>query len=55
MAKVTGIGGVFFKGRGDGEALAAWHRQRMDPDGNKVELCEPKPWAARDAGGALQP
>ena len=98
MAKVTGIGGVFFKAKGDPKALAdwyeknlgmklepwggailrwkddtaedgggtAWHVQLkanntkiekgpeshengkflwvMDPDGNKVELWEPKIW-----------
>jgi hypothetical protein len=26
MAKITGIGGVFFKSTGDGAALAAWYR-----------------------------
>ncbi len=25
MAKITGIGGVFFKSKGDGAALAAWY------------------------------
>lgn len=137
MAKVTGIGGVFFKSRGDSKALAAWYRQHlgmaledfggavlrwpddkaddlgltvwhvadhdskwfspsdsafminyrvddldgllaqlqadgiavvggpethengkfawiMDPDGNKVELWEPKLWAARDESGPPQ-
>ena len=29
MAKVTGIGGVFFKSRGDNAALAAWYRQHL--------------------------
>jgi predicted enzyme related to lactoylglutathione lyase len=29
MAKVTGIGGVFFRGRGDHAALAAWYRDRL--------------------------
>ncbi len=29
MAKVTGIGGVFFKGTGTGAALAAWYRDRL--------------------------
>jgi predicted enzyme related to lactoylglutathione lyase len=29
MAKVTGIGGVFFKSRGDGAALAAWYRRHL--------------------------
>lgn len=29
MAKVTGIGGVFFKSKGDGKALAAWYRQHL--------------------------
>lgn len=29
MAKVTGIGGVFFKSKGDGGALAAWYRQHL--------------------------
>lgn len=29
MAKVTGIGGVFFKARGDKETLAAWYRDNL--------------------------
>ena len=29
MAKVTGIGGVFFKSRGDNAALAAWYRDNL--------------------------
>ena len=29
MAKVTGIGGVFFKAKGDGAALAAWYRTHL--------------------------
>jgi hypothetical protein len=29
MAKVTGIGGVFFKSKGDGAALAAWYRTHL--------------------------
>ena len=29
MAKVTGIGGVFFKSRGDHEALAAWYQKHL--------------------------
>src|SRR4051812_29730087 len=29
MAKVTGIGGVFFKSTGDSKALAAWYRQHL--------------------------
>ncbi|MEE7546077.1 VOC family protein [Xanthomonas sp. Kuri4-1] len=29
MAKVTGIGGVFFKSRGAGATLAAWYRQHL--------------------------
>ena len=29
MAMVTGIGGVFFKGKGDGAALAAWYRKHL--------------------------
>jgi catechol 2,3-dioxygenase-like lactoylglutathione lyase family enzyme len=29
MAKVTGIGGVFFKSRTDRDALAAWYRDRL--------------------------
>jgi hypothetical protein len=53
MARVTGIGGVFFKSRTDRTALAAWYRDHLgvtlngkfawilDPDGNKVELWEP--------------
>ncbi|WP_028081256.1 VOC family protein [Solimonas soli] len=29
MAKVTGIGGVFFKSRGRGAVLAEWYRQHL--------------------------
>ena len=29
MAKVTGIGGVFFKSKGDGEGLAAWYKKHL--------------------------
>lgn len=29
MAKVTGIGGVFFKSRGDRAVLAAWYQQHL--------------------------
>ena len=29
MARITGIGGVFFKSRGDGAALAAWYRRHL--------------------------
>jgi predicted enzyme related to lactoylglutathione lyase len=29
MAKVTGIGGVFFKSKGDGAALAAWYQKHL--------------------------
>ena len=29
MAKVTGLGGVFFKSRGDNAALAAWYRDNL--------------------------
>lgn len=29
MARVTGIGGVFLKSRGDGAALAAWYRDHL--------------------------
>jgi predicted enzyme related to lactoylglutathione lyase len=29
MAKVTGIGGVFFKVKGDRDALAAWYRDQL--------------------------
>jgi predicted enzyme related to lactoylglutathione lyase len=29
MAKVTGIGGVFFKAKGDPAALAAWYQQHL--------------------------
>jgi predicted enzyme related to lactoylglutathione lyase len=34
MAKVTGIGGVFFKSTRDHEALAAWYREHL---GMKLE------------------
>jgi predicted enzyme related to lactoylglutathione lyase len=40
MARVTGIGGVFFKSRGDHKALAAWYSQHlgipMEPWGGAV-------------------
>ena len=65
MARVTGIGGVFFKSTSDHKRLAAWYRDNlglaleswvkgpeseengrfawiMDPDGNKIELWEPR-------------
>lgn len=29
MARVTGIGGVFLKSRGDGKALAKWYQQHL--------------------------
>ena len=29
MARVTGIGGVFFKSKGDGAALAAWYHEHL--------------------------
>ena len=29
MAKITGIGGVFFKSKSDNKALAAWYREHL--------------------------
>ena len=29
MAKITGVGGVFFKSKGDGKGLAAWYREHL--------------------------
>ena len=29
MAKITGIGGVFLKSKGDGAALAAWYKEHL--------------------------
>ena len=29
MAKITGIGGVFFKSKGDNAALAAWYQKHL--------------------------
>ena len=29
MARVTGIGGVFLKSKGDGKALAAWYQKHL--------------------------
>jgi|SRR6267378_6811432 len=29
MAKITGVGGVFFKSKGDSAALAAWYRKNL--------------------------
>ena len=40
MAKVTGIGGVFFKARSDNKALAAWYEKhlgmKLEPFGGAV-------------------
>lgn len=36
MAKVTGIGGVFFKSRGDHAALAVWYEKHLG--------MTPEPW-----------
>ena len=41
MAKVTGIGGVFFQSKGDPAALAAWYQKHLvQPDRNGL------PWLA---------
>jgi len=40
MARVTGVGGVFFKSKGDGKSLAAWYQKHL---GMKLE----------DWGGAI--
>ena len=40
MARVTGVGGIFFKSKGDNAALAAWYQKHL---GMKLE-----PW-----GGAI--
>jgi predicted enzyme related to lactoylglutathione lyase len=29
MARITGVGGVFFKSKGDGKALAAWYKKNL--------------------------
>jgi hypothetical protein len=29
MAKITGVGGVFIKSRGDGAALAPWYQKHL--------------------------
>lgn len=29
MAKITGVGGVFFKSKGDSNALAQWYREHL--------------------------
>jgi hypothetical protein len=29
MAKITGVGGVFIKSRGDGPALAPWYQKHL--------------------------
>lgn len=29
MARITGIGGVFFKSKGDGKALSAWYQKHL--------------------------
>lgn len=40
MARVTGIGGIFFKSRSDNAALAAWYEQhlgiRLEPWGGAI-------------------
>lgn len=42
MARVTGIGGVFFKSRSDSAALATWYQ---------VELWEPMLWDDKNKSG----
>jgi predicted enzyme related to lactoylglutathione lyase len=29
MARITGVGGIFFKSKGDGAALAAWYQKHL--------------------------
>jgi hypothetical protein len=49
MARVTGIGGFFFRAR-DPEALNRWLE---DPEGNRIQLWEPNAASiARDPGMA---
>ena len=36
MARITGVGGVFFKSKGDGKALAAWYQKHLG--------LVPEPW-----------
>lgn len=63
MAKITGIGGVFFKSNGDNAALAAWYQKHLGleledwggailkwPDDKEVELWEPMLWDDRNKG-----
>ena len=60
MARITGVGGVFFKSKGDSAALAAWCRKHLGmplqvcmdhgPRRNKVELWEPKVWDDKSKG-----
>jgi predicted enzyme related to lactoylglutathione lyase len=55
MAKVTGIGGVFFKSRGDNAALAAWYQKHLgmtpEPWGGTVLRWADDP--ARDQGATV--
>ena len=38
MAKITGIGGVFFKSRGDRAALAQWYRKHLGMELSDLSL-----------------
>ncbi|MHC5021355.1 MAG: hypothetical protein ACYTGX_14850 [Planctomycetota bacterium] len=48
MAKITGIGGVFFKAKSDHTALAAWYEQHL---GLKLEPWEPMAWDEENKEG----
>ena len=41
MARITGVGGVFFKSKGDSAALAAWYRKHRACRWKKVPECRP--------------
>jgi hypothetical protein len=51
MAKITGIGGVFFKSKGDRVALAAWYQKHL---GMALEDFGVRgSWTGRQQGRAL--
>lgn len=55
MARITGIGGVFFKSKGDHAALAAWYQKhlglKLEPWGGAVLRWPEDP--ARDKGATV--
>ena len=55
MARVTGIGGVFFKSTGKGAALAAWYRDHLGVGGGMGtdESGQSNEWVWFTQGGPL--